>query len=253
MAKITFLGTAASIPSKNRDNTSLIFSFKKELLLIDCPGSIVQKLIKTNHDYSKINKIILTHHHPDHIYGLPHLIHAQYLRNKQIDIFSNLYAIAIIKKLIKSFGLNKKGYPKITYHNVFKRPSFYSNHGLELKAITNKHCKQSFGIKFEFKNKSIVYSSDTAISKNIISASCGCAHLIHDCTGSSVLFKKYPALSKMHTNAKDLAKTFYKSGIEKITPIHFLNFTNEGRFRKNDLSLIKDKLLLVNDLQTIIF
>jgi len=52
MVKIVFLGTAASIATKKRDNTSfVIYVNKRDFMLVDCPGSIVQKLDKINLDY----------------------------------------------------------------------------------------------------------------------------------------------------------------------------------------------------------
>ena len=59
MTKLIFLGTSSSIPTKTRDNTSFVFSQKKLKLLIDCPGSIIQKLIKADIDFRKLQNIHL--------------------------------------------------------------------------------------------------------------------------------------------------------------------------------------------------
>ena len=185
MAKITFLGTAASIPSKNRDNTSLLFAYKGLYLLVDCSGSIVYKLKKLGINYKKIRHIIITHEHPDHLYGLPHFIHACAYTTMPLYIFSNKKTISIIKKMLGLFKLSNKDYPPVHYIDVFKKPVFFSLKNLYLKAVPNKHKPQSFGVLFKWRSKTLLYSSDTALSRKIIHTALASTYLIHDCTASS--------------------------------------------------------------------
>jgi ribonuclease BN (tRNA processing enzyme) len=149
--------------------------------------------------------------------------------------------------------LNRKSFPKIKYINVFNNVFFYHLNGLRLKAVHNKHTHQSFGIKFIFHNKSLLYSSDTTLCKNILKEAKGCDYLIHDCTASSSFFKKHPPLKKMHTDSLSLTQAFLNSSIAKIIPIHFLLLDKwqEKKIRK-ELDPLKRKLLIPNDFQTII-
>lgn len=225
MAQIIFLGTAASIATAQRDNTSFIIrTGKKEYLLVDCPGSIVKKLQYRRIDYRKIDKIIITHHHPDHLYGISSLLHCQFGTTKQVTIYSSCPAIKTIKKLVKIFKLENKRYPKIVFKNVLKLKCFYPYKSLKIIPFKNNHAPGSFGIKAVFKNRktNLVYTSDTAIIKDIGRFTDSKSLLIHDCTASSALFKKHPSVFKMHTNSKQL-KDIISSCLPKITiPVHFL-------------------------------
>ncbi len=252
MAKIIFLGTSASIPSHKRDNASFLFVYKKNFFLIDCPGSIVYKLKKVGVNYKKIHNIIITHHHPDHLYGLPHFIHTLAYTKTPLYIFSNKKTITIIKKTIKLFGLNKKDFPCLHYIDVFRKEIFLSQRGLKLKAIPNKHISESFGILFLWKNKSLLYSSDTTICSGIIQTAHKSTYLIHDCTASSYFFKKYPSLYKMHTDAKSLAQICSGKLPKKIIPFHFLllNRKEENKIKK-ELKPLKDKLIYPCDFYSI--
>jgi ribonuclease Z len=249
MPKIIFLGTACSIPTKERDNTSFLFLYKKEIFLVDCPGSIVQKLMKVRIDYKKLKNVIITHQHPDHIYGIVSLIHTQAHLNDSLHIFTNFECIKIIKKLVKIFSLNKKPYPRINYYNVFKTNPFYSKNRLKLEAIKNKHIKNSFGIKFTFGKKSLFYSSDTSFYPKMLEKIKKVDYLIHDCTATSNYFKKHPQLYKMHTCAKDL-KDYLESKDIKLIPIHFLLLEEEERGIKKELKDLK-KVIFVRDFQKI--
>lgn len=254
MPKLIFLGTAASIPTPQKDNTSFLFIYKKEIFLIDCPGAVVQKLLKVNLDYNKINKIILTHHHPDHIYGLSHLIHAQCYNNKKITIFCNKITQRVIKKIIKAMGLDKKEFPQVSFRDVLVKSPFYKNNNLSLKAIRNKHCFQSFGVIFSWKNKSLLYSSDTALCSNIVNYAKKSTYLIHDCTASLTFFNKYPSLFKMHTPSAFITREFKKHPLKKIIPIHFLlrDKKEERKIEKELIPLIKrGKILLPYDLMKV--
>jgi len=153
MIKIVFLGTAASIATKKRDNTSfVVYIDKQDFILVDCPGSIVQKLDKINLDYTKLTKIIITHHHPDHIYGIVSLIHSQFKMTKKITIFSSKPSIEIIKKLIKIFRLGSINYPRVTFVDVLSKKIFLSSKNIEISAFKNKHAHFSFGINIIYKD-----------------------------------------------------------------------------------------------------
>jgi len=249
MAKIIFLGTAASVSSPQRDSTSFLFLHKKELFLIDCPGSIVYKLLRVGINFRKLSNIIITHQHPDHMYGLPHLIHAQSYLNNKINIFSNKKVKKVIENLVKIMNLTSKNYPTLNFYNVFSQEFFYLSKDLKIKAIKNNHIEESFGIEFIFKKK-LLYSSDTAISHNIVEEAKKCNYLIHDCTASSSFFQKHPDISSLHTDAKTLSKVFKNTQIEKIIPIHFLLLEKgeEKKIRK-ELAEIKDKIIFPSDYQ----
>ena len=150
MAKIIFLGTASSIPTKDRDNTSFVFTHKSHTFLIDCPGAIVHKLLKANVDFKKLQNVVITHQHPDHIYGIISLIHTQAGLNDRLNIFTNNRCKKVIENLRVLFELNRDKFPKIHYIDVFSQDHFYSKSGLKMKAIRNKHMRGSFGVKFSF-------------------------------------------------------------------------------------------------------
>ncbi len=67
--KITFLGTGSAVPSKERDNTSILFEWDKKNLLADCSGSAYYKLLQTGFCPKELETLFITHTHPDHSPG----------------------------------------------------------------------------------------------------------------------------------------------------------------------------------------
>ena len=222
MPKLIFLGTSASIPSCQRDNTSLCIQHNKRTILIDCSGSIVQKLYHIGINFRDIREVVITHQHVDHYYSLFHLIHAQCYLNKRMTIYTNAITIRLLKKLLKGMNLIRSHYPKVVFKNISSKKRFYSSGSFTLHAIKNNHIDGSFGIEISSRNKRIIYSSDTTPTQTIIKRAKNCDYLIHDCTASAAYFKKYPRLSQFHTNSRDLARIFCQLNIKKIIPIHFL-------------------------------
>lgn len=225
MAEIIFLGTAGAVASKERDNTSLLIKTKKDLILIDLPGSIVRKLSQINIDFRKISCIFITHAHPDHIYGIISLLHSQYGLKNKIHIFSHPKVIVLLKNLRKIFKLeDTTKYPKIIYHKIkpTKKP-FYNSRELKVYAFSVKHAPESLGLKFFFKRaqKSCVFSSDTQATSNLIKESYLCDYLIHDCFSPEKYFIKYPQLKKMHTSSLSLGRIAKVSKVKTLIPIHF--------------------------------
>jgi ribonuclease BN (tRNA processing enzyme) len=253
MAKITFLGTSASVPCKNRDNTSFVFQFKKQSFLIDCPGSPTQKLLKANYDYTKIKNIIITHHHPDHLYGIIPFIHTQAFQSLQaINIYTSATSKKVITKLINLFKLDRKHFPQINFINVFKKFYFFNKDSLKLRAIKNKHAKDSFGIEICYSKKKIFYSSDTVFVPKMLKGIEHMDYLIHDCTASSFFFKKHPSLYNVHTNSKQLLDYLKDKPDIKLIPIHFLFMEQENieRIRK-ELKPLGNQVIWVKDGQKI--
>jgi ribonuclease Z len=87
--KITFLGTSASIPTVNRNHTSIILNYKEDNILIDCGEGTQRQFRKAKLNPCKVNKLLITHWHGDHVLGLPGFFQTLALSdyNREMQIF----------------------------------------------------------------------------------------------------------------------------------------------------------------------
>lgn len=72
--EITFLGTGAGVPSKERNVTAIALNLLQEenhIWLFDCGEATQHQILHTAIKPRKVNKIFITHLHGDHIFGLP--------------------------------------------------------------------------------------------------------------------------------------------------------------------------------------
>ena len=73
--EIVFLGTSAGVPTKSRNVTSHAIRFDSgSTWLLDCGEATQHQIRKSSIRPSKIDRILITHLHGDHWYGLPGLL-----------------------------------------------------------------------------------------------------------------------------------------------------------------------------------
>jgi len=72
---LVFLGTSAGLPSRNRNPSSTLIRLGgRENILIDVGEGTQRQLMFTSAKLTKISRILITHLHGDHIFGLPGLL-----------------------------------------------------------------------------------------------------------------------------------------------------------------------------------
>ncbi|MBS1267091.1 MAG: Ribonuclease Z [Candidatus Woesearchaeota archaeon] len=71
---ITFLGTGCMVPTKERNTAGVLITYKNENILLDCGEGTQRQLIIAGIKPTKITKILISHWHGDHVFGLPGLI-----------------------------------------------------------------------------------------------------------------------------------------------------------------------------------
>lgn len=70
---ITFLGTGNAVPTKLRNHTAILVSYRNENILIDCGEGTQRQFKIAGISPTKLTKLLITHWHGDHILGIPGL------------------------------------------------------------------------------------------------------------------------------------------------------------------------------------
>src|SRR3989344_8797833 len=70
---ITFLGTGATIPTKERNHTAILVNYKDESILVDCGEGTQRQFRIAGISPNRLTKLLITHWHGDHILGIPGL------------------------------------------------------------------------------------------------------------------------------------------------------------------------------------
>jgi ribonuclease Z len=87
--ELTFLGTGSAIPTKRRNHPAMLLKYKAENILIDCGEGTQRQFRKAGLNPCKVTKILITHWHGDHVFGLPGILNTLRLNgyNKKLEIY----------------------------------------------------------------------------------------------------------------------------------------------------------------------
>ncbi|MBO4569485.1 MAG: MBL fold metallo-hydrolase, partial [Candidatus Methanomethylophilaceae archaeon] len=67
--EILFLGTGASVPSKDRSTSCIALRHGPDILLLDCGEGSQRQLMISPFSFMKVRAILVTHLHGDHVLG----------------------------------------------------------------------------------------------------------------------------------------------------------------------------------------
>jgi ribonuclease Z len=100
--ELIFLGTSASAPSIQRGLSAQVVLHNEYRFLIDCGEGTQRQLLKSGLGFKRLDKILLTHGHLDHILGLGGLA-STFSRWEAIDhveIYAGAWALERVKDLL---------------------------------------------------------------------------------------------------------------------------------------------------------
>jgi ribonuclease Z len=109
MFELVFLGTSASAPSVRRGLTASMILHKEYRFLIDCGEGTQRQLLKSGLGFKRLDKILLTHGHLDHILGLGGLVStfSRWETMEKLEIYGGEWALDRVEDLI--FGVVLRG------------------------------------------------------------------------------------------------------------------------------------------------
>jgi ribonuclease Z len=108
--ELIFLGTSASAPSVRRGLSAAVVLYKEYRFLIDCGEGTQRQLLLSGLGFRRLDRILLTHSHLDHILGLGGLAStfARWEMIPRIDIYGGRSALERVEALFRVvFGPGK--------------------------------------------------------------------------------------------------------------------------------------------------
>jgi ribonuclease Z len=141
MFEIVFLGTSASAPSIRRGLPSAMVLHNEHRFMIDCGEGTQRQLLQSGLGFKRLDKILLTHGHLDHILGLAGLLSTllRWETLEEFEIYGGRPALDRVEDLIYKIVLRDARTAVKLHFNEVKPGKLFSHTSFELSAFSVTH------------------------------------------------------------------------------------------------------------------
>jgi ribonuclease Z len=217
--RMVVMGSAWALSSATRDNTFLFFDSPGGGLLIDCAGSPFHKLLKVGSDPGKLQGVILTHAHPDHIYGLPSLVHELWLwgRKESFYVYANVRTQKAARTLIGLFGLWDKPMPlELVSIPQEEGGLLVENDEYAIHTTPVRHLIPTNAVRVTPKigKRVVTYSSDTRPCEELVALAKGSDLLFLECTAQEP--------HRAHLTPEQAGEIAQEAEAKELVLVHYL-------------------------------
>lgn len=152
MFELVFLGTSASAPSAQRGLSSALVMVNEHRFMIDCGEGTQRQLLRSGLGFRRLDKILLTHGHLDHILGLGGLASTlgRWEAMEELHIYGGAMTLTRVQALMEVvFGVGNVPNVGVTL-NVMEPGIVFEDKHFTLTAFPVQHRgPDCFGFTFE--------------------------------------------------------------------------------------------------------
>ncbi len=143
--KVTFLGTSGTVPSVDRNTSSILLNYSGCKILFDCGEGTQRQMMKAKTGFN-LEAIFITHLHTDHFIGIFGLLETMSLngREKPLSIYSP--NSKFLRKLFREFGYHNLEFPVRVVG--LKDGDFVRFENFKVLAFKTDHIVESLGYAF---------------------------------------------------------------------------------------------------------
>jgi len=169
--KITVLGSGSGRGDAMRNASAYWLESREATWLIDAGDGVLKQVLSLKLDLHRLDGVLITHTHPDHVSGLFFLLQAIKLagRSRPLEIHMPAPALAVWPEMLRWFQLNPASWPFTIKTEALYSGIVVKRSDLQFTALANTHLPkdgsspQSFSLRMdENSGGRLLYSSDVA-------------------------------------------------------------------------------------------
>src|SRR5213594_1496722 len=243
--RAVLLGTGSPPPNPKRRGPATLLTLGEEMFLVDAGSGVGAQLVQAGVRPYDWPRVLITHHHSDHIIDLGHLLITRWIsgQNAPFEVWGPAGTKRQMDKLldyldwdieIRRHHMIKRERPRVNVTDIEEGKIFEAG-GVTVSAFNVDHdpVKPAVGYRFEGGGRSVVVSGDTRPSENLIRWSRGVDCLIHECCemsktswspacGWPSLEDKIRDLASYHTQPDDIGRVAAGADARQLVITHLM-------------------------------
>lgn len=284
--KLVLLGTGAGpVPGRTREMTSNVMLSNGVAYVLDCGLGVTNQFARTGISFHALKSIFITHHHPDHNIEYGPLLILGWAQGLPLDV--RAFGPPPLKQLTADFmraykqtvdfwaeDFHLKPLRSVHVQEISAAGPVTQDENVKVSAIIVQHpsVKPALGYRFDFKDRSIAFSGDTAPLEAVAKMATGADILVHEtmyvpaveaavrgwiAQGWPVTFETFMAHMKAdHTPCEDVGRIAQEAGVKTVVLSHltptpmFENIDDEtwrapvAKYFKGEIIVGKDLMVL---------
>jgi len=166
MLNVTFLGTAGSLPTPERNPSAILINREGEMLLFDCGEGTQRQMMRARTGMIRLSHIFLTHLHADHILGIPGLLETMAFqgREKSLIIAGPVHTIRLVETFKTVCYISRDFQVQAV---ELKPGDVLRMNGYQVEAIETRHSVPSLGYCLKEDLRPGRFNRDAAVALGI--------------------------------------------------------------------------------------
>jgi ribonuclease BN (tRNA processing enzyme) len=282
--KLVLLGTSGGPgPGRTRKMTSHVMLSNGAAYVLDCGIGVIDQYARTGIPFAALRSIFITHHHADHNIEYGPLLVVGWINGMHVDV--RAFGPPPLKQMTEDFmraykttvdfwadDFKMKPLVAVDVMEVSEAGSVMQDDNVKVSAIIVEHppVKPALGYRFDFKDRSIAFSGDTAPSEAVAKLAKGADVLVHEAMhmpalesymraeiakGRPVRFEDYMAHMKAdHTPVEDVGRIAQQAGVKALVLSHLVpgidGISDEG-WRAPAAKYFKGEIIVGRDLMVV--
>ena len=214
MPFLHLLGTGAGYSEPHRTTTMLAVSHEENVVVIDCGGDVIQRILAAGLNPLHLKHLILSHGHPDHVGGFPLFMEKIWLagRRDPTPVYGPPAGLDQARRTFATFDTSGwTGMPALDWQEV-ESGLLLEDDIWKITAAPVVHSIPTLGFRIACKinNRVVAYSCDTEPTEAVVELARDADILVHEATGP------YPG----HSTAVQAAEIAKSAGAKKLVLVH---------------------------------
>lgn len=216
------LGVAAAYTDAEHANSYLAVIGQDGYWLVDCADNPIGRLRRAGLDPLTVRGVIITHFHPDHVYGLPayllglFMLSGGQVRSEPLLVYARPEVLPLVRGMIELFDGQSWVAPlSLVYREIAPEVGapVAEDDNFTVTAAPTQHSIPSIAVRFALRgtSRAFVYSSDTFPCLEVETLARGVTLLFHESTDSD----------RNHTRPGAAGALAERAGVERLVLIHY--------------------------------